>query len=135
MCVRVAYPLQYTEEKLGKAEQTPLDAHFENLLARADKTEEHTRRLLACMEGYLQPNPSKQIGAQPVHTPCTALRMEEFFYDKLELNKQPRLNNIEYLAQAMNDAGQEFGATTPYGRRRRSCARTHTRPPLQVRHC
>jgi hypothetical protein len=41
--------------------------------------------------------------------------MEEFFYDKLELNKQPRLNNIEYLAQSMNDAGQEFGATTPYG--------------------
>jgi hypothetical protein len=64
----VGYLLQYTEEKLGKAEQTPLDAHFENLLARADKTEEHTRRLLACMEGYLQPNPSRLIGAQLVHT-------------------------------------------------------------------
>jgi hypothetical protein len=61
--------------------------------------------------------------------------MEEFFYDKLELNKQPRLNNIEYLAQSMNDAGQEFGATTPYGWWRRSCGRAHTHIHwLQVRH-
>ena len=50
--------VQYTEEKLGKAEKTELDAHLEQLLAKADKTEEHTRRLLACFDGYLQPNPS-----------------------------------------------------------------------------
>lgn len=49
---------QFTEEKLGKSERTELDAHFENLLARADKTEEHTKNLLSCMEAYLQPNPS-----------------------------------------------------------------------------
>uniref|UniRef100_A0A915KZQ8 BAR domain-containing protein n=1 Tax=Romanomermis culicivorax TaxID=13658 RepID=A0A915KZQ8_ROMCU len=48
----------FTEEKLGKAERTELDAQFENLLARADKTEEHTKRILSCIEGYLLPNPS-----------------------------------------------------------------------------
>lgn len=47
-----------TEETFLKAEKTELDAHFENLLQRADKTEEHTKRLLSAMESYLQPNPS-----------------------------------------------------------------------------
>ena len=41
--------------------------------------------------------------------------MEEFFYDKLEMAKGVRQNNIEYLGQAMTDAGNEFGAQTPYG--------------------
>ncbi|EYB96157.1 hypothetical protein Y032_0153g2939 [Ancylostoma ceylanicum] len=50
---------QYTEETFLKAERTDLDPHFENLLQRADKTEEHTRRLLSCIESYLQPNPSQ----------------------------------------------------------------------------
>uniref|UniRef100_A0A914X1U7 BAR domain-containing protein n=1 Tax=Plectus sambesii TaxID=2011161 RepID=A0A914X1U7_9BILA len=94
--------VQFTEEKLGKAEKTELDAHFENLLQRADKTEEHTKRLLGSMEGYLQPNPT--------------VRMEEFFYEKLELRKEGgRMNNLEYLGQAMTEAGNEFGAGTPYG--------------------
>ncbi|VIO89044.1 Uncharacterized protein BM_BM3818 [Brugia malayi] len=92
---------QLTEETFLKAEKTELDAHFENLLQRADKTEEHTKRLLSAMESYLQPNPT--------------VRMEEVFYEKLELRKESRLNNLEQLAQAMNDAGNEFGAGTPYG--------------------
>ncbi|VDN24282.1 unnamed protein product [Gongylonema pulchrum] len=42
--------------------------------------------------------------------------MEEVFYEKLELRKEnTRLNNLEHLAQAMNEAGNEFGAGTPYG--------------------
>lgn len=49
---------QLTEETFLKAEKTELDSHFENLLQRADKTEEHTKKLLACLESYLQPNPS-----------------------------------------------------------------------------
>lgn len=53
--------LQFTEEKFGKAERTELDAHFESLLQRADKTEEHTKRILGSVEGYLQPNPSKHF--------------------------------------------------------------------------
>ncbi|KAK6760453.1 hypothetical protein RB195_021791 [Necator americanus] len=94
---------QYTEETFLKAERTDLDPHFENLLQRADKTEEHTRRLLSCIESYLQPNPT--------------IRMEEVFYEKLELKKDHagRLNNLELMAQAMSDAGEEFGSTTPYG--------------------
>ncbi|KAM3728234.1 Endophilin-B1 [Dirofilaria immitis] len=92
---------QLTEETFLKAEKTELDAHFENLLQRADKTEEHTKRLLSAMESYLQPNPT--------------IRMDEVFYEKLELRKENRLNNLEQLAQAMNEAGNEFGAGTPYG--------------------
>ncbi|EYB96156.1 hypothetical protein Y032_0153g2939 [Ancylostoma ceylanicum] len=43
--------------------------------------------------------------------------MEEVFYEKLELKKDHagRMNNLELLAQAMSDAGEEFGSTTPYG--------------------
>uniref|UniRef100_A0A1I8EIU2 BAR domain-containing protein n=1 Tax=Wuchereria bancrofti TaxID=6293 RepID=A0A1I8EIU2_WUCBA len=37
---------QLTEETFLKAEKTKLDACFENLLQRADKTEEHSKRLL-----------------------------------------------------------------------------------------
>jgi endophilin-B len=93
---------QLTEETFLKAEKTELDAHFENLLQRADKTEEHTRKLLACLESYLQPNPT--------------VRMEEVFYEKLELKKDnQRTNNLEHLGQAMVDAGNEFGPNTPYG--------------------
>lgn len=117
---------QLTEETFLNAEKTELDAHFESLLQRADMTEIHTRRLLSAMESYLQPNP--------------ALRVEGIFYEKLDLRKETnrlsnldmrkegnrpttiemlkanmRLNNLELLAQAMNGAGNEFGAGTPYG--------------------
>ncbi|VDN07793.1 unnamed protein product [Thelazia callipaeda] len=93
---------QLTEETFLNAEKTELDANFENLLQRADKTEEHTKKLLSAMESYLQPNPT--------------IRMEEVFYEKLELRKDNnRLNNLEQLGHAMNEAGNEFGADTPYG--------------------
>jgi hypothetical protein len=93
---------QLTEETFLKAEKTELDAHFENLLQRADKTEEHTKKLLTCLESYLQPNPT--------------VRMEDVFYEKLELKKEgSRQNNLEFLGQAMQDASNEFGETTPYG--------------------
>lgn len=47
-----------------------------------------------------------------------AVRMEEVFYEKLELKKDhaSRMNNLELLAQAMSEAGEEFGSSTPYGR-------------------
>ncbi|TKR81002.1 hypothetical protein L596_014954 [Steinernema carpocapsae] len=93
---------QYTEETFLKAEKTELDANFENLLQRADKTEEHTKRLLSALESYLQPNPT--------------VRMEEVFYEKLELKKEGgRVSNLEHLGQSMTDAGNEFGSGTPYG--------------------
>lgn len=54
-----AFFLQFTEEKLGQAEKTELDAHFENLLARADCTKNWTEKILRQTEVLLQPNPSK----------------------------------------------------------------------------
>ncbi|MFH4975197.1 hypothetical protein AB6A40_001906 [Gnathostoma spinigerum] len=93
---------QLTEETFLKAEKTELDAHFENLLQRADKTEEHTKKLLSSLECYLQPNPT--------------VRMEEVFYEKLDLKKEGgRMSNLQCLGQAMKDAGNEFGSGTPYG--------------------
>ena len=50
---------QYTEEKLGQAEKTELDAHFENLLQRADNTKTWTERILSQTEAFLEPNPSE----------------------------------------------------------------------------
>lgn len=54
-------PLQFTEEKFGQAEKTELDAHFENLLARADSTKNWTERILRQTEVLLQPNPSEWV--------------------------------------------------------------------------
>ncbi|ETE64018.1 Endophilin-B2, partial [Ophiophagus hannah] len=51
----------FTEEKLGQAEKTELDAHFENLLARADTTKNWTEKILRQTEVLLQPNPSKTL--------------------------------------------------------------------------
>lgn len=54
-------PPQFTEEKFGQAEKTELDAHFENLLARADSTKNWTERILRQTEVLLQPNPSEWV--------------------------------------------------------------------------
>ena len=46
----------------------------------------------------------------------SAVRMEDVFYEKLELKKEgSRQNNLEHLGQAMQDAANEFGVSTPYG--------------------
>ena len=50
---------QFTEEKLGQAEKTELDAYFENLLSRADCTKNWTEKIFRQTEVLLQPNPSK----------------------------------------------------------------------------
>uniref|UniRef100_A0A3P9PF90 Endophilin-B1 n=1 Tax=Poecilia reticulata TaxID=8081 RepID=A0A3P9PF90_POERE len=50
--------VQYTEEKLGQAERTELDAHFENLMSRADCTKHWTEKIYRQTEYLLQPNPS-----------------------------------------------------------------------------
>lgn len=49
---------QYTEEKLGSAEKTELDANFENLMSRADSTKNWTEKIFRQTEVLLQPNPS-----------------------------------------------------------------------------
>lgn len=52
------FPFQFTEEKIGSAEKTELDAHFENLIQRAEKTKVWTEKILRQTETLLQPNPS-----------------------------------------------------------------------------
>ncbi|XP_070614730.1 endophilin-B2 isoform X2 [Erythrolamprus reginae] len=94
--------VQFTEEKLGQAEKTELDAHFENLLARADTTKNWTEKILRQTEVLLQPNPSA--------------RVEEFLYEKLDRKVPSRVTNRELLAQYMMEAASDFGATSPYGK-------------------
>ncbi|XP_067826016.1 endophilin-B2b isoform X5 [Heptranchias perlo] len=93
--------VQFTEEKLGQAEKTELDAHFENLLSRADSTKNWTEKILRQTEVLLQPNPSARI--------------EEFLYEKLDRKIPSRITNGELLGQYMIDAASEFGPGTPYG--------------------
>ncbi|KAL4609320.1 endophilin-B2-like isoform X10 [Arapaima gigas] len=93
--------VQFTEEKLGQAEKTELDAHLENLLARADCTKNWTEKIYRQTEILLQPNPSARI--------------EEFFYEKLDKKIPSRITNGELLGQYMQDAAGDFGADTPYG--------------------
>ncbi|XP_019493500.1 PREDICTED: endophilin-B2 isoform X8 [Hipposideros armiger] len=94
--------VQFTEEKFGQAEKTELDAHFENLLARADSTKNWTEKILRQTEVLLQPNPSA--------------RVEEFLYEKLDRKVPSRVTNGELLAQYMSEAASELGPTTPYGK-------------------
>ncbi|XP_027585704.1 endophilin-B2 isoform X3 [Pipra filicauda] len=94
--------MQFTEEKLGQAEKTELDAHFENLLARADCTKNWTEKILRQTEVLLQPNPSA--------------RVEEFLYEKLDRKVPSRVTNGELLAQYMTEAANDFGPGTPYGK-------------------
>ncbi|XP_022602453.1 endophilin-B2-like isoform X4 [Seriola dumerili] len=91
--------VQFTEEKLGQAEKTELDAHFENLMSRADCTKNWTEKIYRQTEVLLQPNPSARI--------------EEFLYEKLDRKAPSRITNGELLGQYMQDAAKEFGS--PYG--------------------
>ncbi|XP_021331720.1 endophilin-B2b isoform X2 [Danio rerio] len=93
--------VQYTEEKLGQAEKTELDAHLENLIARADCTKNWTEKIFRQTEVLLQPNPSARI--------------EEFFYEKLDKKIPSRITNAELLGQYMQDAAKDFGPGSPYG--------------------
>uniref|UniRef100_A0A673WXJ7 SH3-domain GRB2-like endophilin B2b n=1 Tax=Salmo trutta TaxID=8032 RepID=A0A673WXJ7_SALTR len=95
--------VQFTEEKLGSAEKTELDAHLENLIARADCTKNWTEKIFRQTEVLLQPNPSKSA------------RIEEFFYEKLDKKIPSRTTNGELLGQYMLDAAKDFGPGTPYG--------------------
>ncbi|XP_035826111.1 endophilin-B1 [Aplysia californica] len=93
--------VQFTEEKLGTAEKTELDAHFENLMQRSDKTKLWTEQLLRQTDALLQPNPNQ--------------RMEDLLYEKLDKKKKDRITQYEILGNAMVEAGNEFGPGTPYG--------------------
>uniref|UniRef100_A0A674AFG8 Endophilin-B1 n=1 Tax=Salmo trutta TaxID=8032 RepID=A0A674AFG8_SALTR len=91
----------FTGEKFGQVEKTELDAHFENLLSRADSTKNWTEKIFRQTEVLLQPNPSSRI--------------EEFLYEKLDRTVPSRPNNEELLGHYMQDAAKDFGPGTPYG--------------------
>ncbi|XP_022085412.1 endophilin-B1-like isoform X2 [Acanthaster planci] len=93
--------VQYTEEKLGSAEKTELDAQFENLQQRADRTKQWTERILSRTEAVLQPNPTR--------------RMEDFLNTKLDRKMQDRETNHEAFGLTMIEAGNELGPGTQYG--------------------
>lgn len=97
--------MQFTEEKLGQAEKTELDAHLENLIARGDCTKNWTEKILRQTEVMLQPNPIDHTGA----------RIEGYIYDKLDKKIPSRTTNAELLGQYMLDAAKEFGEDSPYG--------------------
>lgn len=65
--------VQFTEEKLGQAERTELDAHLETLLTRAESTKHWTEKIMKQTEVVLQPNPN--------------VRMEDFLYEILDKKK------------------------------------------------
>ncbi|XP_061529190.1 endophilin-B2-like isoform X3 [Phycodurus eques] len=95
--------VQFTGEKLGQAEKTELDAHYENLMSRADCTKNWTEKICRQTEVLLQPNPSARI--------------EEFLYEKLDRKAPSRVTNGELLGHYMEEAAKEFGPDTPYGSR------------------
>ncbi|XP_075038528.1 endophilin-B1 isoform X1 [Mixophyes fleayi] len=105
--------VQFTEEKFGQAEKTELDAHLENLLAKAESTKLWTDKIMKQTEVLLQPNPNARI--------------EEFVYEKLDRKAPSRLNNQEQLAQYMIDAGNEFGPGAAYGNALIKCGETQRR--------
>ncbi|XP_024273025.1 endophilin-B2 isoform X3 [Oncorhynchus tshawytscha] len=97
--------IQFTGEKFGQVEKTELDAHFENLLSRADSTKNWTEKIFRQTEVLLQPNPIDNTGS----------RIEEFLYEKLDRTVPSRPNNEELLGHYMQDAAKDFGPGTPYG--------------------
>ncbi|XP_068950660.1 endophilin-B1 [Petaurus breviceps papuanus] len=105
--------VQFTEEKLGQAEKTELDAHLENLLSKAECTKQWTEKIMKQTEVLLQPNPNARI--------------EEFVYEKLDRKAPSRINNQELLGQYMIDAGNDFGPGTAYGNALVKCGETQKR--------
>ncbi|XP_068506204.1 endophilin-B2-like isoform X3 [Syngnathus scovelli] len=93
--------VQFTGEKLGQVEKTELDAHYENLMIRADYTKNWTEKIYRQTVVLLQPNPSARI--------------EEFLYEKFDREVPSRVTNGELLGHYMQDAANEFGPDTPYG--------------------
>ena len=48
---------QYTEEKLGNAEKTEFDGHYESLSAQYESTKLWTEKLMSGAQAVLIPNP------------------------------------------------------------------------------
>nr|XP_053651673.1 endophilin-B2-like [Cherax quadricarinatus] len=95
------YNFQYTEEKIGSAEKTELDGHFESLSHQADSARHWTEKMLVGAESVLIPNPGN--------------RVEDMIFEKIEKRRPNRLSNLEYFGLDMVQAGNDFGSGTAYG--------------------
>jgi len=93
--------VQFTGERLGTAEKTELDAHFENLSLRCDATKSWTEKLVRDVDAVLTPNPGN--------------RVEDFLMDKIDRRRLTRLSNTDYLGVDMVEAGNDLGPGTLYG--------------------
>lgn len=93
--------LQLTEEKLGTAEKTELDSHFENLAERAECTKTWTEKILRDTETVLTPNPGN--------------RAEDYIFEKIEKKKPTRLSNLEYMGLDMIEVGLVDCGVEPFG--------------------
>ncbi|CAF0922301.1 unnamed protein product [Adineta ricciae] len=103
---------QFTEEKLGQVtDRTEYDDHFEQLLARADRTKLWTERLTSHVEAVLQPNPNE--------------RLEDFILTKLDQRSLNKPNIHEQLGHCMCEAGNDFGPSTQYGSTLIKCGQCH----------
>uniref|UniRef100_A0A2P2I095 Endophilin-B1-like n=2 Tax=Hirondellea gigas TaxID=1518452 RepID=A0A2P2I095_9CRUS len=93
--------VQYTEEKLGNAERTEFDGHYETLVKQSDAAKLWTEKLVAGAQSVVIPNPGN--------------RVEDLLFEKLEKRRPNRLSNMEHLGLDMVQAGNEFGQGTAYG--------------------
>ncbi|KAM8917567.1 endophilin-B1-like [Spinachia spinachia] len=93
--------VQYTEESLGHAEKTEVDAGLEELLDRVDTTKRRTDLIISQTEVLLQPN--------------SGARLEDRLYEHLDWSVPPRPRAHEVLGDQMTQAGLEMGSNTPYG--------------------
>jgi len=112
--------LQFTKEKLGTAERTDFDGHFDSLADRADKTKKWTEKLVSNTEAVLQPNPSELFcpSINQLNLSCyfTGNRVEDYLFEKIDRKRGPeRMRNLEWLGADMIGAGIEFGPGTVYG--------------------
>jgi len=96
---------QYTEERMGKAERTEMDPHIVMLEKKTENTKNYTTRIKDNATAVILPNPAQ--------------RAETLFFDNVPVDKigikNERQTNLEYLGGDMIEAGNEFGAATPYG--------------------
>lgn len=101
----VSRAVQFTEEKLGKAERTELEPHLLMLEQKTDSCKGYTEKIKNNATAVLIPNP--------------AARAETLFFDNVPVDKigikNERLTNFEYLGNDMIEAGNEFGVGTAYG--------------------
>jgi len=90
---------------MGKAERTEMDPHIVMLEKKTENTKNYTERIKNNATAVILPNPAQ--------------RAETLFFDNVPVDKigikNERQTNLEYLGGDMIEAGNEFGAATPYG--------------------